>query len=284
MSLQWPAPIYVDGDFAVAIPVSLPQFISPLPNTTLGLVFRQDFMQFLANVAPLALNSPHPSAAPISPDYSAYYLIAEGEKQDMGGGVVKWTRTYSAIPASYDDWESIAYSYIGGGPIGPMSSANVGRLRFTDRVSCRAQNDFFMLGVAKTDPITAATVTPATPGDIPQIYALAYCQQFIFSGTQYGGLFYRQDYLSDVNVAANVGFLCITTPTATQYMAMIAEVAASGWTSGKSLQVFTDTTPTLIDLATTVYHGQLVAENSSLERWQHTGNIWIRKTRYVLAQ
>lgn len=283
MSLQWPAPIYVDGDFTVATPVSLPQFNSPLPNTSASYVFRQDFMQFLKDVAPLALNSAHPSAGQ-TPDYSAYFLIAEGEKQDMGGGVVKWTRTYSAIPASYDEWESLAYNFIGGGPIGPMSSANVGRLRFTDRVTCRVQNDFFMLGAAKTDPITGVIITPTVPGDITQISALAYCQQFIFSGTQYGGLFYRQDYLSDVNVAANVGFLCITTPTATQYMAMVAEATASGWTSGKSLQVFTATTPTLIDLATTVYHGQLVAENSSLERWQHTGNIWIRKTRYVLAQ
>jgi hypothetical protein len=279
----------LDGDFTTAKPVSLPVFSSPLPNSTAQLVFKQDFMQLLANVAPLALNTAHPSSG-MAPDYSSYYLIAEGEKQDMGGGIVRWTRTYSAVPASYDDWGAYAYQFIGTGPIGPMTSSQVGRLRFTERVTCRVQNDFFKLGATVTDPITGASVTPTTPGGIPQIFALAYCQQFIFSTVQYGGFFYRQDYVTDSLVNANVGFLCITTPSATDYSNMIADAAVNGWGAGKSYQVLTGTGPVLVDTASlntaghTYYKGQLVAEDSSLERWQRSGNIWVRSTKYVLAR
>ncbi len=31
----------------------------------------------------------------------------------MGGGVVKWTRTYAAVPATHDEFEKHAYNFIG---------------------------------------------------------------------------------------------------------------------------------------------------------------------------
>ena len=287
-TLLWPAPLFIDGDFTVATPVSLPVFSSPLPNDTAQLIFKQDFMQLLVNVTPLALNTPYCTTGFI-PDLSGYYLIAEGEKQDMGGGVVKWTRTYSAVPASYDDWEPYSYTFIGSGPLGAIATAQqVGRMRFSEKVTCRVQNDFFKLGVAVTDPITGASVTPTTPGAIPQIFALAYCSQFVLSSVQYGGYFYRQDYVSDTLVNTNVGWLTVSTPTATEYASMISDANANGWASGKSFQVISGD-PALVSISSintaghTYYKGQIVAENSTLERWQRTGSIWIRKTRYVLA-
>ena len=294
MSLQWPLPTYTDGDFTVAAPIGIPVFNSPLPNTTAQYVFKQQFMQYLANVSPLALNTAHPSAG-LFPDYSAYYLIAESEKEDCGGGVVKWWRTYSAIPASYNDWGDLAYNFIGAGPIGAMTSGNVGRLRSTDRVKCRIQNDFFMIGVGFTDPITGAVVSSGSftsPGIIPEIWALQYCQQVIISGTQYGGLFYKQDYVCDsVTIDANVGWLVQTTPTATQYAAMVLDAAKNEWGATASRQVLdTSGSVALVSITSptvsspTVYGGQLVAENSTIERWQRSGNIWVRKTKYILAQ
>src|ERR1035441_5422886 len=134
MSLQWPAPDYVDGDFTTAQPVGIPVFSSPLPNTTAQLTFKQDFMQFLANVAPLLLNTAHPSAGK-TPDYSSYYLVDEGEKQDVGGGVVKWTRTYSVVPASWDDSESYIYTYPGWTYFAATGGySNWGRVPLTERV------------------------------------------------------------------------------------------------------------------------------------------------------
>ena len=299
MALQWPLPTYVDGDFTVATAIGLPIFTSPLPNTTAQLVFRQEFMQYLANVTPLALNTPHPSSG-MTPDYSntgaiPYYLIAEGDKQDCGGGVVKWFRTYSAIPASYSDWSEMVYNFIGTGPIGPMTSGNVGRLRFSDKVKCRIQNDFFMVGVGFTDPITGTVVASGaftSPGVIPEIWAITYCQQVVISGTQYGGLFYRQDYVCDsVTLDSNVGWLVQTTPTATQYAAMVLDAAKNSWAAAKSFQVIdTSGAVALVSITSptvsspTVYGGQIIAENSTIDRWQRSGNIWVRRTKYVLAQ
>jgi hypothetical protein len=293
----WPAPTYADGDFTIAKPCALPVFSSPLPNVTDQSMFRQPFMQFAANVAPLALNTPYSGSAGgciygsgYVPDLSTYFLIKEGEKQDLGNGIVRWERTYSQVPASYDDWQSYAYNIIGTAPIGPMTSNQVGRMRSSERVTCRIQNDFFKLGATVTDPITGASVTPTTPGGIPQIFALAYCSQFLTGEVQYGGYFYRQDYVSDYLLSTTVGWLTVSTPSATDYQNMIADAAANGWGAGKSFQVLGGTSPVLVDVASlntaghTYYKGQLVAEDSSLERWQNAGSIWVRKTIYVLAR
>ena len=53
MSAQWPLPLYTDGDFTVAQPISLPIFNSPRPDTTNQYVFKQLWMQYLANVPSL---------------------------------------------------------------------------------------------------------------------------------------------------------------------------------------------------------------------------------------
>jgi hypothetical protein len=107
---------------------------------------------------------------------------------------------------------------------------------------------------------------------------------------QYGGYFYRQDYVSDYLLSTTVGWLTVSTPSATDYQNMIADAAANGWGAGKSFQVLGGTSPVLVDVASlntaghTYYKGQLVAEDSSLERWQNAGSIWVRKTIYVLAR
>jgi hypothetical protein len=289
MSLQWPAPDYVDGDFTTAQPVGIPVFSSPLPNTTAQLTFKQDFMQFLASVAPLLLNTSHPSAGK-TPDYSSYYLVSEGEKQDVGGGVVKWTRTYSVVPTSWEDTESYVYKFPGTAPMGALSSSAWGRKPFALRVTSRVVNDYFLCGPG---------MTYTYPKDIPIIEAFQVVSQFVLTATQFGGWNYSQESVSDRNYTGldttSAGDLFISLPSATQYAAMLHDSTKNGWNAGVTRIKLTDTDIVLVDIAgmvtyptayptgdTTAYYGQLVAENSILARWQ--GNIWNRKTRHVLAQ
>src|SRR5206468_728564 len=113
-ALQWPAPLYTDDTsaarFSTAQPCSLPQFSSPIAETSAEYVFTQDFMQFRANFTATALNTVHPSSG-MTPDYSTFFLVNEGERRDIGGGVVRWTRTYGKKPSSYSDFETYPYSF-----------------------------------------------------------------------------------------------------------------------------------------------------------------------------
>ncbi len=186
MSLQWPAPLFTSGGqnasgtyvgFTTAQPVGLPVFESPIPSTTAEYLFRQPFMQFRANFTPTALGTPHPSSG-LTPDYSTYFLVNEGDRRDIEGGLVRWIRTYAIKPASHDEPESYPGSFFGYlgttyAFLAPTQSTQggyqvvstiTGRPRFTRTVDCRVQHDYFIAG-----PSGGGLVTPdySTPFDIP---------------------------------------------------------------------------------------------------------------------
>src|SRR6266851_4505981 len=112
MANQWPTATYIDGDFTTAQPCSLPVFSSPISATTDEYTFTQDFIIARASYTATALNTLHPSNGK-TPDYSSFWLVAEGERRDIEGGMVRWTRTYAKKPASYSDFETYPYSFIG---------------------------------------------------------------------------------------------------------------------------------------------------------------------------
>ena len=286
MANQWASPDYVDGDFTTAKACGLPVFQSPVPSSADAYIFSQDFCQFLANWSAATYGTAHGSSGK-TPDYSAWKLINEGPREDIGNGVVRWKRTYAKLPDSFDDWETTSYNFIGTAPgsFGGLSTSQNGRLRFSELVTARVKHDFFLVPSSFTDPITGDHVTATTAGDIPVVRALAYCQQFVYLGVQYGGYYYRQDYVSDAYVSSNPGGdLFQTTPSGTQYQAMVDDAAIHGWNATASLQKLTGTAPVLVDTAATVYGGQLVAEESRLFRYQGSGPIWERLTRYILAR
>lgn len=244
MSLQWPAPDYVDGGLTSAAACSLPEFFPVLPSTTAEYAFRQDFMQLRANFAPTAMDTAHPSAG-LTPDYSDYLLVREDVRRDVGGGLVRWTRTYAKKPADYDDFESFAYQFIGfagnfqsvvvsgaGVGAGAGSVLVTGRPRRTQIVSSRIANAFFHVG---------GSGEPATPADITLIKA----QRYLTTGASAG---YDVDFITDA-----VGPIPATDPSRTDYDTLV-----------------TDET-------------EIVAEDSRLERLFGSGNFWVRKTRYVVA-
>lgn len=284
MSNLWSAPGYVDGNFAVAAPCSLPVFSSPLPTTGEAYMFTQDFMQFLVNWTATAYGTAY-TAGVYTPDLRDYKLIFEGPREDMGGGIVKWKRTYAKVPATYNEWSNMAYNFIGSGPGNyALTTGYTGRYRTQALCCCRTQRDFFLIPSVFVDPITGSTVNALTEGDIPTIRALQYCVQYTQAGTQYGGYFYRQDYVCDAAINSNAGYLFQTSPTATEYLAMIEDAATNGWNAAVSRQVLTGTNPIMIDVNSTIYGGQICAEDSRISRLNNTGPIWCRETRYVLAQ
>jgi len=69
-------------------------------------------MQFRKDFAALALNTVHPSGG-LTPDYSTFRLVSEGDRRDMTGGVVRWPRQYAIVPDTYSDFETYPYSFIG---------------------------------------------------------------------------------------------------------------------------------------------------------------------------
>lgn len=298
MADQWPVPTYVDGDFTTAQPVGVPVFRSPLPATTAEYVFDQPFVQFRKYVSALALGTAHPSSGK-TPDYSTYVLVSEGPKEDLGGGVVRWQRTYAALPASHDEWETASLNIIGTSPLGPLSSAYVGRYRRTIPVTTRVQHDYFLIDSGATE----TTYVKHTPGNIPTLRAFDWVQQYLAGSpaVQYGGWHQKSDYVSDSYIAStNVGVLLPTVPTESQYAAMIKDAAVNGWNAGTSFEKLTSDLPPIVDLtgaqtyptaqtaftkrdfpAVTSFYGQFAVEDSRIMRWM--GPFYVRQARFVLA-
>lgn len=296
MNLPYSNAIWQDGDWVHARPCSLPAFSAPLPNTTAQYLLKQDFQQNLNNFSPLAYNTKHPN-------YSTYVLVEESERRDLGGSKVQWTRTYAQVPSTYSEFETFAYNFIG---IVTVTGINIpvtqGRDRFTWRVESRVQYDFFLASSTLTPSsdsydagITDGNASPAGPGTVTAPYdgpgSIPFNRQFLYDAqgwdtvgsTWIGGIYYAVD---DVYI--------YTFPTTVAYLAMVDDAFTNKWNSTVSVQNLTKFSAgkTIINPLSTDSHntptpnsilgGQLCAEDSQLSRWM--GNIWMRRTRYVLAQ
>ena len=237
-------------------------------------------MQFLANVSEPPLGTAHPSAGK-TPDYSAYMLVKEGTKRDMGGGVVQWTRTYAAVPSPWQSWEAYSYNYSGSAPFSALAAGGIGRFRFTEPTPCRVVHDYFACDASFT---ANGTTVFNSPGDIPIINATVYVAQFVESGTTTGGVYYKQDYLSDIVWAnvLNVGPLLPTIPSIGTYVGMIRDAIDNAWDATITEQVYTADTLPKINNASSTWGGQLVAEDSQVRQWM--GPIYERVTKYILAR
>lgn len=250
---QWPDVDYVDGDFTVPAATGLPVFSSPIASTTAEYTFTQEWMQFRKNFSPEPMGSGHPSSGS-GQDFSDFKLVAEGPRQDIGGGVVKWSRTYAKPPATHDEFEMYSYSFIGFLGVflvGNQSTQTnaTGRARQAITVLSRVQHDYFLTGAGQTY---------LTPSSIPSIKAQVYLGYT--NEAQTTSL--PTDYIADASAS-----LFGSNPSRTTYETWIANAAANLWSSGVTPS---GTNP-----------GQMVAEDSRISRWM--GPIFLRQTRYVLA-
>jgi len=269
MANQWPTEQYHDGSWGTSVAVGLPIFQQPIPSDPEKYVFTQEFMVDLASYTPLALNTSH-SANTFTPDLSAYFLVEEGELRDMGGGKVRFTRTFAKKPTTYDDWEMFAYPFIGYyGSYGPNELIPTGRSRQTMPVMSRVEHAFYLVG----STVGSITVDYANPGLIPVIEAQKY--RLTPAGMSW---WMDVDFLGDAPP-----FSIATTPNRTTYANYATGAAASAWGSGTVSYAWSlaGGVPTATVSAGTT-PGQICAEDSRLDRWK--GNIWLRRTRWVLAK
>lgn len=263
-----PVPTYVSGDFTAAQKVGKAEFSPPFSGVNTDYLLTQDFMISLASFTPLALNTAHP-------DYASYFLVQEGPLKDVGGGMVRWTRTYAYTPSPRDDYTSISYNFIGfygfltTASFVPGPTAIIGRQRQTLNVTCRVHYDYFLYVDSSTiKDSTGANIFTGTPGTAtPESIPIILEQRYYFPrgtiSSTLGGFVptYAPGSINDVltgtptdNIwdAASWSGLVPTIPSRTAY---------DGWV-----------------LAGT----ELVAEASVVSRWY--GNIYQRCTKYVVAR
>jgi hypothetical protein len=202
MALTFPNVRYVSGDFSTPVACTLPEFAAPIEGQTGNYVLSQDFICNLSSFTPLALNTPHP-------DFPTYYLVSEGEKRDIGGGKVRWTRVYAQVPATYTEpGGSYAYNYIGfvGNVIsqgGEVTLSVTGRERKVENSPVQITREFFLVGTGQT-----YTQWQSIP---------------VISGQRYyGATGLDTDYLTDAPP-----FVTATNPTRTAYLALVTADAAS---------------------------------------------------------
>jgi hypothetical protein len=124
---------YRSGSFTLATPVSALRNESPLlPELNDILIFHQDFMQLGQNFVAQDYNTPNPDLV------TPAYLFDESPREDIGGGVVKWTRSWVRIPSSYGKAGGV-YPYI-------FPGFADGRNPFQMPVAMQITRDFFLCG------------------------------------------------------------------------------------------------------------------------------------------
>jgi hypothetical protein len=117
MPLIPPAGVYYDGDYTQALPSSGVETKTPFPNQPNTLIFSQKFQIHRDYFVPLDLNA-SPSAGGMTPAASfsnigktgfGPYLVEETERQDVGGGIVEWTRVWAHVPKVIYEFPGMNY-------------------------------------------------------------------------------------------------------------------------------------------------------------------------------
>lgn len=101
-----------------AKPVGYPSLSNPIPRVNIAYVLRQTFQQWGNSWTPLALGTAYNTAANFDgatnwTDFSAFLLVEESERTDIGGGFVQWTRTFAKIPDDHEEPTTVTYQFPG---------------------------------------------------------------------------------------------------------------------------------------------------------------------------
>ena len=228
-----------DGTFTSASAVGAARKSFPFDGDNTSFIVEQDFMVALTSFTPLALDTAHPT-------YTDAYLVKESPLEDLGGGIVRWTRTYAQIPASRNEYGTFAFQFPGllGTQTPPYAFqywvvADDGRDPFLDTSSSRFRFEYFLCATGETY---------VTPDLIPIFPKLAF--NIIANPSS------RNAYLLPEGV-----YFSDTVPTKEAWLDLID--GGTGIGDGAE-------------------DGEFIAEDSTVERWM--GNIYVRSTRYVKAK
>ena len=189
-----------DGTFTTASATGAAEKSFPIEGDNSSFIVEQDFVIAIGSFSPLALNTAHPT-------YTTAYLVKESPLQDLGAGIMRWTRTYAQIPATRDDYETSVYRFPGflgaGTPPYSQYQIAVGDQRDPFEKSCvtRVENEYFLC---------AAGQTYVSPDLIPIIPATKYH----FDGIENNLVDYLVDHTTNP-------FATETVPSLPDYLAMI---------------------------------------------------------------
>lgn len=297
---SWPSigtPLFTDppngntspGDFTYAVPISIPEWDVPLKATTKPYIFRQWMMQYAKSRVALPLNTPYPNAA--SPfgngTNSSFVLVEETQGQDAGGGIEKWQRVWAQVPDSFYEPETFNATLPG---MENVSGVNVpviqGRDPLPKTVESRTVYDYFICDPGGIAPPFYSGVILASDAAITINYALRVVTQFTYLGAVYGGFYLPQTFIDDFTMPTGRDLgQTVTGPSgvADVWNLMVQDAKNNSWNATVTNQVWAmNGTLLQLNTAATVWGGVIVAEDSRISRWM--GNIFVRSTRYILAQ
>lgn len=100
--------IYEDSDWSVAQPTGSKRWLRPFPEVNVNFIYEQDYTQSLEGFLSDGIQ-----IGSVNEDDETFYLVEETTPQSIMGGMVRFTRTWSRIPASRTDYESFAFTFPG---------------------------------------------------------------------------------------------------------------------------------------------------------------------------
>lgn len=286
--------------FNVAVTSSLPVWENPIPALNEKTVFRQTFVQTAASYAPLALDTVYPSAGSYGvPSSPTYYLVAEDNQTDLGGGMMQWDRVYARVPSAWSEGEEFAYTFpafIASATAGSdqtitsisdsgvnysVSSALAFATGDQVHISVSYVRDSITFFVAQYVRIIGGTSgsNALVPGIFPGTGTFSSVAGVITKEAPA-----RTTQKTDLVPSQVTHEYSLTSTTALETnLPIIDEFTPVDATGAETTTLNTSTKPTAAGYAAMINKNtQLVAQDSVRRRW--LGNIYERTTRFVVAR
>lgn len=284
---------FQDGDLSTAQIDGPKRWLRPFDDDFAQVVFEQDYQQFEDDFAPLPLDTPHDTIKDA-------YLVSESPLDALGGGVVKWTRTYARIPASRQRFESYSWTVPGIGTEAVYSTVNISSnssaagvtTLITSSSSTAIVGDSVLVSYNYTAPTgylyrrdmlkTCLAGTSGTTINVDLISEPGGTIAYLFLRKVEPG---RDPYTEEVGSILQLDYFLPGVSTGVDFPQDIPDISplAIYDNTGRQTASFTaTTTPTLATWRSKVAAGEYVCVVRSIpRRW--LGNIYERATRYVKA-
>jgi hypothetical protein len=168
-----------------------PRYSTPMPLSTEVVVLEQDFVVVESGYTPPSVGTAHPSA-------TSYLLASEGPRTPLGGGVIKFTRTYCKKPTDYSTYESYAMAFIQF-----QTSGGIIRLAANFVVTSRIEHKFYRISASGGD-YTAVSSIPIVEKFFPTRDISGQTSYFTIANddTTPTGDAYVADYIDTLEIAA----------------------------------------------------------------------------------
>lgn len=286
--------LWTDGNYATALVDGPRRWLRPFDDDYSLYVFEQDYQQNESDFTPQSLDTP-------SDDFPDAYLVGESPLEALGGGVVKFTRTYARIPASRQRFESYSWTVPGIGSeavyaavdiSSNSNSAGVTTL-ITDSSSTAVDGDSVLISYTFTDGITGTqygrdvlrVCLPATSGTTVAVDLIAEPGGTITYNTLKKVEPGRDPYTEEVGSLLQLDYFLPGVSsgiTTVQDIPLVTPLTIYDNTGRQTTSFTATTSPTLATWRSQVAAGDYICVVRSIpRRWM--GNIYERATRYVKA-